>query len=99
MCDVASQSAVRSPESLLLHRPSQPVRRAIIAVPFFAALGLAVGLERGPIRATASAAPPGFVLRDETSQSGIHFVHRRPSFDPTIANVEPHVAALGASVA
>src|SRR4051812_5780112 len=38
------------------------------------------------------------MLHDATSAAGIHFVHRRPSFDPKIAGVEPHVAALGASV-
>ena len=55
-------------------------------------------LNRGPSRAVADAARPGFVLRDETAAAGIHFVHRRPSFDPKIAGIEPHVAALGASV-
>jgi hypothetical protein len=48
--------------------------------------------------APADAAHPGFALRDETRAAGITFVHRRPSFDRRIANVEPHVAALGASV-
>ena len=38
------------------------------------------------------------MLRDETAAAGIHFVHHRPTFDPKIANIEPHVAALGASV-
>ncbi|HEY9230386.1 MAG TPA: CRTAC1 family protein, partial [Gemmatimonadaceae bacterium] len=42
---------------------------------------------------------PGFALRDETAAAGIRFVHHRPSFDPRIANIEPHVAALGAAVA
>src|SRR5947209_5764035 len=55
-------------------------------------------LDRGPIRAGSDALHPGFVLRDETRAAGITFVHHRPSFDPKIANVEPHVAALGASV-
>ena len=55
-------------------------------------------LDRGPGRAAADAAHPGFVLRDETTAAGIHFVHHRPTFDPKIANIEPHVAALGASV-
>lgn len=55
-------------------------------------------LDRGPSRAVADLARPGFMLRDETSSAGIHFVHRRPSFDPRIAGIEPHVAALGASV-
>jgi hypothetical protein len=55
-------------------------------------------LDRGPSRATADAAHPGFALRDETAAAGIHFVHHRPAFDPKIAGIEPHVAALGASV-
>jgi len=70
-----------------------------MAVPFLAALLLAMRLDRGPIRSNADAAHPGFLLRDETSAAGIHFVHHRPTFDPKIANVEPHVAALGAAVA
>jgi enediyne biosynthesis protein E4 len=82
----------------MLHRPRPAVRRAIIAVPFLGAILLAMRLDRGPIRATADAAHPGFVLRDETAAAGVDFVHRRPTFDPKIANVEPHVAALGASV-
>ena len=55
-------------------------------------------LNGGSIRPAADASHPGFVLRDETAAAGIHFVHHRPSFDPKIAGVEPHVAALGASV-
>jgi len=82
----------------VLHRPRPAIRRAIIAVPFLAAILIAMRLDRGPIRAGADAAHPGFVLRDETAASGIHFVHHRPTFDPKIAGIEPHVAALGASV-
>jgi hypothetical protein len=74
------------------------IRRAIVAVPFVAAIALAMRLDRGPIRSSADAAHPGFVLRDETSAAGIHFLHHRPTFDAKIAGVEPHVAALGASV-
>lgn len=77
---------------------SLAIRRALIAIPFFAAIGLAVRLDEGPLRPRADAARPGFVLRDETAAAGIHFVHRRPAFDRQIANVEPHVAALGAAV-
>jgi len=69
-----------------------------MALPFFGALLLAMQLGRGPSRAAADAAHPGFMMRDETAAAGIHFVHRRPSFDPKIAGIEPHVAALGASV-
>jgi hypothetical protein len=82
----------------VVKRPRPGVRRAIIAVPFLAALLLAMRLDRGPSRAAAGSARPGFVLRDETAAAGIRFVHRRPSFDPKIAAIEPHVAALGASV-
>ncbi len=82
----------------MIPRPAPAIRRAIIAVPFLAAIGLAMRMDREPIRAFADADRPGFVLRDETAAAGIHFVHRRPTFDPRIANIEPHVAALGASV-
>jgi hypothetical protein len=74
-------------------------RRAIVAIPFFAAIGLAIRLDSGPVRTSSDAARPGFVLQNATAAAGIHFVHHRPSFDPKIKNVEPHVAALGASVA
>jgi enediyne biosynthesis protein E4 len=63
-----------------------------------AALLLAMRLDGGPSRSAADAAHPGFVLRDATAEAGIRFVHRRPTFDPKIAGIEPHVAALGASV-
>jgi hypothetical protein len=79
-------------------RPGPAVRRGIIAIPFVAAILLAARLDRGALRSPADATHPGFVLRDETSAAGIHFVHHRPTFDPKIANIEPHVAALGASV-
>ena len=79
-------------------RGSPVLRRAIVAIPFFAAIGLAIRLDSGPIRAPVDATRPGFSLHDETAAAGIHFVHHRPAFDPKIANIEPHVAALGASV-
>lgn len=74
------------------------VRRAVVAVPFFAAIGFAIRLDRGPVRTLADVANPGFVLRDEAAAAGIRFRHQRPTFDRKIANIEPHVAALGASV-
>ena len=69
-----------------------------MAVPFLAAILLAMRLERRPSRAAATASRPGFVLRDETDAAGIRFVHRRPTFDRKLAGIEPHVAALGAAV-
>ena len=56
-------------------------------------------LDNGPLRASSDATHPGFALHDGTAAAGIRFVHHRPTFDPKIANIEPHVAALGASVA
>jgi enediyne biosynthesis protein E4 len=55
-------------------------------------------LNSGPIRSDIDAGHPGFVLRDVSAAAGIRFLHHRPTFDPKIAGVEPHVAALGASV-
>src|SRR2546423_14925245 len=81
-----------------MRRPRPTVRRAIMAIPFLAAILLAMRFDRGPSRAAADAAHPGFVMRDETAASGIHFLHHRPTFDPRISNVEPHVAGLGAAV-
>lgn len=75
------------------------IRRAIVAIPFFLAIALAMRLDRGPLRSTVDAARPGFTLQDETRALGVDFRHHRVGFDPLIANVEPHVAALGAAVA
>ena len=69
-----------------------------MAVPFLAAILMAMRLDEGPSRSAADAAHPGFTLRDATAAAGIHFVHRRATFDPRIAGIEPHVAAVGASV-
>jgi hypothetical protein len=76
----------------------QGLRRLLVAVPFFGAIVAAVRLNSGPGRSPTDVTHPGFVLHDETAAAGVHFVHRKPSFDPKIANVEPHVAAVGAGV-
>src|SRR3954466_12158142 len=81
-----------------MQRPGPTVRRSVMAIPFVAAILLAMRLDHGAARAPSDAAHPGFTLREETSAAGIPFVHHRPSFDPKIAAIEPHVAALGASV-
>src|SRR4051812_43342547 len=81
-----------------MRRPRPGVRRAILAIPLIAAVALAARLDRGPIRSAADLAHPGFTMRDETNAAGIRFTHRRPTLDSRLANVEPHVAALGASV-
>jgi hypothetical protein len=73
-------------------------RRAIIAIPFIGAIVLAARLNEGTTTLPTDAARPGFVLQDVTTQAGIRFVHHRPTLDPRLANVEPHVAAVGAGV-
>jgi hypothetical protein len=69
-----------------------------MAIPFVAALLIAARLDRGPFRSSADAAHPGFAFQDATAAAGIGFVHRRASFDPRIAGIEPHVAGVGAGV-
>jgi enediyne biosynthesis protein E4 len=81
-----------------MRRPRPGVRRAILAIPLVAAVALAARLDRGPVRTSTDIAHPGFSLRDETNAAGIRFSHRRPTLDSRLANVEPHIAALGAAV-
>jgi hypothetical protein len=87
-----------------MQRPSSPrrlparVRRAIVAVPFVAALALAMKLDRAPLGGRADPGHPGFAFHDATAAAGIRFVHQRATLDPKLANVEPHIAALGAGV-
>ncbi|AHG91568.1 ASPIC/UnbV domain protein [Gemmatirosa kalamazoonensis] len=85
-----------------MHPPlrSRPaIRRAIIAVPFVAAIALAARLDREPFGGRVDPGHPGFAMRDVTAAAGIHFVHHRATLDPKLANVEPHIAAVGAGVA
>lgn len=70
----------------------------MMAVPFVASLALAARWNEEPLGTATDPGRPGFVLRDATAASGIRFVHHRASFDARIANIEPHVAAVGASV-
>ncbi|HEV8214430.1 MAG TPA: hypothetical protein VGP95_01305, partial [Gemmatimonadaceae bacterium] len=76
----------------------QGLRRLLVAIPFFGAIVAAIRMDGAPARTPVDVGRPGFVLHDETAAAGIHFVHHRPTLDPKIANIEPHVAALGAAV-
>jgi hypothetical protein len=40
----------------------------------------------------------GFALREVALESGIDFVHRAPTVDARLANIQPHVAGMGAAV-
>ena len=40
----------------------------------------------------------GFALTEDAAESGVQFVHTKPRIDPRLANIEPQIAAMGASV-
>lgn len=40
----------------------------------------------------------GFALTEEAATAGMRFVHQRPQIDRQLANIEPQIAAMGASV-
>ncbi|MEP7381494.1 MAG: CRTAC1 family protein [Gemmatimonadota bacterium] len=79
-------------------RPAPLVRRVIMTVPFLAALAFSVRMDRGPLGPSVGIANPGFTVQEETAAAGIRFVHHRAVLDPRLANIEPHIAAVGASV-
>src|SRR6266576_2440702 len=77
--------------------PAMSTRRFIVTAAFVAALVSVVILNA---RASGSVARAGETihLSEVAHTSGIDFVHQRATLDPKIANVAPHVGALGACV-
>ncbi|HEV8400377.1 MAG TPA: CRTAC1 family protein [Gemmatimonadales bacterium] len=76
-------------------QPSQ--RRFVVIVAFAAAIAAVLVLGyRGTSGDRGS--PSDLRLAEVAHQSGIDFTHRAPTLDPKIANVAPHVGALGACV-
>ncbi|MDH5316393.1 MAG: FG-GAP-like repeat-containing protein, partial [Gemmatimonadota bacterium] len=73
-------------------------RRGLVSSLFFAVLALVYLLNRDPARPPVSAAHPGFRLENIAATAGITFVHARPTLDPELDNVAPHIAAVGAGV-
>ncbi|HJS42981.1 MAG TPA: CRTAC1 family protein [Gemmatimonadales bacterium] len=72
-------------------------RRLSVVVAFITALASVVILNAGAAgRADGTAAT--IVLNEVSHASGIDFVHQAVTLDPKIANVAPHVGALGAGV-
>ncbi len=66
-------------------------------------LGMLAGIWWLDHRSAAGAAlsrdeAPAFQLREAAHELGIDFVHQPCRLDPKIANIEPHVAGLGAAV-
>lgn len=52
----------------------------------------------GGLAAADAQARFGFSLREVSREHGVDFEHEQTTLDPKIANVEPHVAAMGAAV-
>ncbi|HEV2670214.1 MAG TPA: CRTAC1 family protein [Gemmatimonadales bacterium] len=77
--------------------PAIATRRFIVTAAFVAALVSVVMLNG---RASGSAARAGETihLSEVAHASGIDFVHQQATLDPKIANLAPHVGALGACV-
>jgi hypothetical protein len=76
----------------------QHLKRGLIALPFLLTIALVRRSNEASARSVADALRPAFQLRDETGRAGLRFVHRAAELDPRIANVAPHIAALGAGV-
>jgi enediyne biosynthesis protein E4 len=76
------------------------IRRAIVTAAFFGLLAAVAvkGNRRGPRFPEGAAAAFGFQLEESARACGIDFLHRAPRLDPKIANIEPHVAGMGAAV-
>jgi enediyne biosynthesis protein E4 len=72
-------------------------RRSIVITAFAAAIVAVVILNAGAAGDTAGVSET-IHLSEVAHASGIDFVHQEPTLDPKIANVAPHVGALGACV-
>src|SRR6266576_2381210 len=71
--------------------------RSIVIVAFVAAIVAVVILNAGAAGNTAGVSET-IHLSEVAHASSIDFVHQEPTLDPKIANVAPHVGALGACV-
>jgi enediyne biosynthesis protein E4 len=73
-------------------------RRSIVTVAFVAAIAAVIVLN-GRAAGSVTGASETIHLNEVAQASGIAFVHQAPTLDPKIANIAPHVGALGACVA
>src|SRR5437899_753440 len=72
-------------------------RRSIVIAAFVAAIVAVVVLNERAAGSVAGASE-SIHLSEVAHASGIDFVHQAPALDPKIANIAPHVGALGACV-
>jgi hypothetical protein len=77
--------------------PAMSTRRFIVTAAFVAALVAVVILNARASGSLARAAET-IHLSEVAHASGIDFVHQQATLDPKIANIAPHVGALGACV-
>src|SRR5712692_4792764 len=83
----------------MVHAVTSPnARRILVAVVFAGAIALVFVLSRNPAQTGIEVHEPGFALHDVAHEVGIDFVHHRPTLDPTLDNIAPLIAAMGASV-
>ncbi len=88
-------------------QPAHPALRPVVTLLFGGLLCGAWWLDRTrisdqvehPAEEQAALERFGFWLHDVAAAQGVDFVHHQATLDPQIANVEPHVAAMGAGVA
>jgi hypothetical protein len=83
------------------------VPQILVTLAFGCLLGSAWWLDRhrvsgdvvtGGLPVAEAQARFGFALREVSGELGVDFTHQQATLDPRIANVEPHVAAMGAAV-
>src|SRR3989449_11325619 len=72
-------------------------RRFIVLAAFVAAIVTVITLNAGAMGGAATASET-IHLNEVAQASGIDFSHQAPTLDPKIANIAPHVGALGACV-
>ncbi|MCC7011819.1 MAG: CRTAC1 family protein [Planctomycetes bacterium] len=77
-----------------------PLSSTLVSIAFAAMLASVWWLDH---RAHSVAPPtsqpaPGFRLLERAAERGIRFTHRETTLDPKLANIAPHVSAMGAAV-
>lgn len=77
-----------------------PVRRALVALAFFGAIGAIAWYDRNQPRVAGPSrdVQVSFRFEEVSASLGIDFKHRAPELDPKLAHIMPHVAGMGAAV-
>ncbi len=93
-----------APAARPIYRP-HPAVRPVVVVLFLGTIALSYALGHRGARSIVPVGPQdgslgrhGFRLVESARALGLDFHHHAPHFDPKIANIEAHVAGLGAAV-